>query len=126
MNVSEKRIIKLAIILFTIGLVFRYLPWGLPSIESFEVGEAFVVANASSPLLEKDVPDTIASADSGDVVNKINTSTELVQTIDQAGAVLDYEICESVIRTTRRMTYTAVNRILEDHDPETLYRKQIR
>ncbi|MBR3072273.1 helix-hairpin-helix domain-containing protein [Fibrobacter sp.] len=87
MNVSEKRIIKLAIILFTIGLVFRYFPWGLPSIESFEVGEAFVVANASSPLLEKDVPDTIASADSGDVVNKINTSTELVQTIDQAGAV---------------------------------------
>ena len=43
-----------------------------------------------------------------------------IMTIDQAGAVLDYEICESVIRTTRRMTYTAVNRILEDHDPETM------
>ena len=46
MNASEKRILKLAIILFTIGLVFRYLPWGLPSIESFEVGDAVVVANA--------------------------------------------------------------------------------
>lgn len=43
-----------------------------------------------------------------------------IMTIDQAGAILDYEICESVIRTTRRMTYTAVNRILEDHDPETM------
>ena len=43
MNASEKRILKLAIILFTIGLIVRYLPWGLPSIESFEVGEAIVV-----------------------------------------------------------------------------------
>ena len=79
MNVSEKRIIKLAIILFTIGLVIRYLPWGLPSIENFEVGEAIVV--------EKTVPDAIANADSGSVVNKIITPTELVQTTDQAGAV---------------------------------------
>ena len=47
MNVSEKRILKLAIILFIIGLTVRYLPWGLPSIETFEVGDAIVVANAS-------------------------------------------------------------------------------
>ncbi len=46
MNSSEKRILKLAIILFTIGLTVRYLPWGLPSIETFEVGDAVVVANA--------------------------------------------------------------------------------
>ena len=44
MNASEKRILKLAIILFTIGLIIRYLPWGLPSIEEFEVGDAVVVA----------------------------------------------------------------------------------
>ena len=47
MNASEKRILKLAIILFTIGLTVRYLPWGLPSIETFEVGDAIIVANAS-------------------------------------------------------------------------------
>lgn len=47
MNASEKRILKLAIILFIIGLTVRYLPWGLPSIETFEVGDAIVVANAS-------------------------------------------------------------------------------
>ena len=46
MNASEKRILKLAIILFTIGLTVRYLPWGLPSIETFEVGDAIIVANA--------------------------------------------------------------------------------
>jgi competence protein ComEA len=46
MNASEKRILKLAIILFIIGLTVRYLPWGLPSIETFEVGDAIFVANA--------------------------------------------------------------------------------
>ena len=75
MNVSEKRILKLAIILFTIGLVIRYLPWGLPSIESFEVGDAIVVTN--SPLA------TLENAN----LDKINAPTELVPTTDQEGAV---------------------------------------
>ena len=75
MNASEKRILKLAIILFTIGLIVRYLPWGLPSIESFEVGDAIVVANAALSPPETAVPGARASADSSDIVNKINTLT---------------------------------------------------
>ena len=63
MNASEKRILKLAIILFTIGLVFRYLPWGLPSIESFEVGDAVVVANSSPPAPEIASLPVVAGAD---------------------------------------------------------------
>ena len=63
MNASEKRILKLAIILFTIGLIFRYLPWGLPSIESFEVGNAILVADTALPAS--------ASADTLAIVNKI-------------------------------------------------------
>lgn len=63
MNASEKRILKLAIILFTIGLVFRYLPWGLPSIESFEVGDAIVVANSSPPAPEIASLPVVAGAD---------------------------------------------------------------
>ena len=70
MNASEKRILKLAIILFTIGLVFRYLPWGLPSIESFEVGDAVVVANASPPVVADSAVDT--------VLNKVNDAARLV------------------------------------------------
>jgi len=48
MNASEKRILKLAITLFIIGLVVRYLPWGLPSIEEFEVGKSIIVANTDT------------------------------------------------------------------------------
>ncbi|MBR6449546.1 MAG: helix-hairpin-helix domain-containing protein [Fibrobacter sp.] len=69
MNASEKRILKLAIILFTIGLVIRYLPWGLPSIESFEVGDAIVVANASPPVVADSTVNT--------VLNKVNIARQL-------------------------------------------------
>ena len=58
MNASEKRILKLAIILFIIGLTVRYLPWGLPSIETFEVGDAIIVANAP-PGAFSDAPPVI-------------------------------------------------------------------
>ncbi|WP_295069245.1 helix-hairpin-helix domain-containing protein [uncultured Fibrobacter sp.] len=62
MNASEKRILKLAIILFTIGLTVRYLPWGLPSIETFEVGDAIIVANAPPVASPAAVPDADTSA----------------------------------------------------------------
>ena len=62
MNASEKRILKLAIILFIIGLTVRYLPWGLPSIETFEVGDAIVVANASPGAASEAAPGALSEA----------------------------------------------------------------
>ena len=81
MNASEKRILKLAIILFTIGLVVRYLPWGLPSIESFEVGDAVVVANTSSPASDSTGLSAIGGADTVAVTNKIDTLAGLVSKV---------------------------------------------
>lgn len=40
-----------------------------------------------------------------------------IMTFDRTGRMMDYEICESVIRSTERMTYTAVAAILEKDDP---------
>lgn len=71
MNASEKRILKLAIILFIIGLTVRYLPWGLPSIETFEVGDAIVVANAPPGLSSDAFPLADARTVSSDDTNKI-------------------------------------------------------
>ena len=78
MNASEKRILKLALILFTIGLLFRYLPWGLPSIESFEVGDAIVVANASPPASEIAPLPAVAGVDS-----RADSGAGVVQTLDK-------------------------------------------
>ena len=38
--------------------------------------------------------------------------------IDQRGEVLEYQVCEGIIRSAKRFTYTAVQKIL-DGDPET-------
>lgn len=40
--------------------------------------------------------------------------------IDQKGTIVDHKIVESVICVDRRMSYTAVAKILEDHDEETI------
>lgn len=45
MNAPEKNVVRLAFCLLVIGIIVRVLPWGLPSIETFEVGESFIVAN---------------------------------------------------------------------------------
>lgn len=43
-----------------------------------------------------------------------------IMTIDGKGKVVESKIAESVIHSTRRMTYTNVNRILEDEDQELI------
>jgi ribonuclease R len=52
----------------------------------------------------------------------------LVQTclmeIDRQGTVVRYEIHDGVINSNARMTYTAVNAILTDRDPETMFEYQ--
>jgi ribonuclease R len=52
----------------------------------------------------------------------------LVQTclmeIDRQGTVVRYEIHDGVINSDARMTYTAVNAILTDRDPETMFEYQ--
>ena len=51
MNAPEKKMVRLAAGLFAVGVLVRLLPWGLPSIESFEVGDALVVP-VESPAAE--------------------------------------------------------------------------
>lgn len=54
MNAPEKNVVRLALCLLVIGIIVRVLPWGLPSIETFEVGEAFIVANESPQVVVRD------------------------------------------------------------------------
>lgn len=43
-----------------------------------------------------------------------------IMEIDEAGKVVNHEICQSVIKTTERMTYSDVNKILVDNDEELI------
>jgi ribonuclease R len=44
--------------------------------------------------------------------------------VDQRGAVVRYEMHDGVINSNARMTYTAVNAILTDRDPEVMFEYQ--
>lgn len=44
--------------------------------------------------------------------------------IDSSGKVVNYEIFEAIIHSNHRMTYTAVNQILEDNDKELISKYQ--
>ncbi|MBP3037944.1 ribonuclease R [Bacillaceae bacterium Marseille-Q3522] len=49
-------------------------------------------------------------------VDRLTLSCEME--LDQEGTVVNHEIFQSVIKTTERMTYADVNRILVDHDQQ--------
>ena len=48
MNAAERSLFHIAVAFFAVGLVVRYLPWGIPSINTFEVGAAPEVATSGS------------------------------------------------------------------------------
>lgn len=50
MNGPERNVVRLALCLLVLGIVMRYLPWGLPSIDTFEVGDALIVPADSLAL----------------------------------------------------------------------------
>ena len=41
-------------------------------------------------------------------------------TIDETGTVVDYKIAETVICVDKRLSYTGVKKILEDHDAQEI------
>ena len=63
-------------------------------------------------MLPHKLSNGICSLNAGE--NRLTLSC--VMTIDTKGNVIDHTIAESVIKVDRRMSYTSVKKILEDHD----------
>ena len=63
MNAPEKHIVRLALFLLLLGIIVRFLPWTLPSIESFQVGDAMVVSATSESILPESPPEKPQYAD---------------------------------------------------------------
>ena len=66
------------------------------------------------PMLPHTLSNGICSLNAGED----RLALSCIMKIDPAGRVIDHEIAETVIHVDRRMSYTAVNKILEDQDPE--------
>ncbi len=80
--------------------------------EAWERGTSVYLVDRVIPMLPHRLSNGICSLNQG--VDRLALSC--LMTIDESGEVTDYQIVETVICVNRRMTYTSVKRILEDHD----------
>lgn len=78
--------------------------------EALERGTSVYLVDRVIPMLPHALSNGSCSLNAG--VDRLALSC--LMTIDAEGNVTDYEICESVIRVSRRMSYTGVKRLLTE------------
>lgn len=86
--------------------------------EAFERGTSVYLTDRVIPMLPQRLSNGICSLNPQ--VPRLAMSCEME--IDSEGTIISHDIFQSIIQTTERMTYTAVNSILEEQDAEVIAR----
>lgn len=86
--------------------------------EAYERGTSVYLTDRVVPMIPQRLSNGICSLNPN--VPRLTMSCEME--ISPEGFVVKHDIFQSVIQTTERMTYTAVNEILEEQNPETMAR----
>ncbi len=82
--------------------------------EALERGTSVYLVDRVIPMLPRSLSNGICSLNAGED----RLALSCIMTVDPRGKIVDHTIAETVIRVTRRMSYTSVKKILEDQDPE--------
>lgn len=80
--------------------------------EALERGTSVYLVDRVIPMLPHILSNGICSLNQGED----RLALSCLMSIDRTGTITDYQITESVIRVDRRMSYTGVRRIIEDHE----------
>ena len=84
--------------------------------EALRRGTSVYLVNRVIPMLPHKLSNGICSLNEG--TDRLALSC--IMDLDFQGRVLGHEVAETVIQVDRRMTYTAVNAIVTDQDPNTM------
>ena len=84
--------------------------------EALRRGTSVYLVDRVIPMLPHRLSNGICSLNEGEDRLALSCIMEL----DRHGGILGHRIAETVIRVNRRMTYTAVNAIVTDHNPEVM------
>ena len=83
--------------------------------EALRRGTSIYLVDRVIPMLPHKLSNGICSLNQGED----RLALSCIMQMDEKGTVISHEIAETVIRVDRRMTYTAVNKIIEDDDLST-------
>ena len=86
--------------------------------EAFRRGTSVYLVDKVLPMLPKELSNGICSLNPQ--VDRL--AITCLMDIDEQGRVMNYDLFKSVININERMTYTNVNKILVDNDPEQIER----
>lgn len=82
--------------------------------EALNRGTSVYLVDRVIPMLPKALSNGICSLNAGED----RLALSCIMDVDEKGNVVSHTIAETVIHVKERMTYTSVNKILEDQDPE--------
>ncbi|MCI8838490.1 MAG: ribonuclease R [Hungatella sp.] len=106
---------------YTLGVhiadVTHYVQEGMPlDQEALRRGTSVYLVDRVIPMLPHRLSNGICSLNAGED----RLALSCIMEIDDRGNVLGHRVAETVIRVDRRMTYTKVNAIVTDRDPEAI------
>jgi len=82
--------------------------------EALERGTSVYLVDRVIPMLPHALSNGICSLNAGED----RLALSCIMTVNAKGLVIEHEIAETVIHVDRRMSYTSVKKILEDHDEQ--------
>lgn len=88
----------------------------LLNVEAIKRGTSVYMLDRVLPMLPKELSNGICSLNEG----QDRYAMSVIMKIDSKGKVMDSDICKSIIKVTKRMTYTDVASIIEKSNEETL------